>query len=308
MHSTGRAVSCAMLGMALACILGVMSASSGTALAVPDEREHTCIAEAGAAAQQRDAARSGHGQDTGRAPVKAPSPVLASSPPVARLDEKLGAVIPAGILLRDEEGKPVDIRLLMDAPVLLAPALYHERGSDASILDGIVNMLPQLGLAAGKEYRVFAVSLDEANTPEQAARTKSQYVAKLGDGFPADAWRFLTGDSATIARLMDVIGVRYARQGDDFASPVVLVVVSSGGQVTRYLYGNTPASFDISMALAEAGQGSGKLSLRSALSRLYVYDPEKRRYTLDYMMLAGIALLVCAAAVVVVLVRDARRK
>ncbi|WP_243838384.1 SCO family protein [Nitratidesulfovibrio liaohensis] len=274
-----------------------------------------------------DAPHQGHGAaDTGQPPAEHVHPVpppttgklgqpgqaTATDPsaqtPLAGVDERLGEIIPEGILLRDESGKPIDPRTLMDVPVIIAPIYYSCPTVCNMLQSSLARVLPQMSLQAGKEYRVLSVSFDETDTPQLATRKKQNYFAAMNFAYPEDGWRFLSGDLASINRFMEAIGFRFTRQGRDFIHPVVLVVTAPGGKVVRYLYGQNFMPFDLTMAVTEASHGTIGLSVKRVLSYCFTYDPEGRRYVFDFMRIAGAIILFGAAVLLFVLVRGGPRR
>ncbi|SBV92418.1 conserved exported hypothetical protein [uncultured delta proteobacterium] len=226
----------------------------------------------------------------------------------ARVDEKGGAVIPEGILFKDENGKEVDIRSLMNVPVVIAPVYYSCPGTCHLLLSALARILPQVGLEPVKDYRVVSVSFDDTDTPELAAQRKRNFMAATDFTYPADGWVFLSGSKESVSRLMDAIGFRYKRLGRDFIHPTVLVVTAPGGTVSRYLYGQSFMPFDITMSLNEAAKGHVGLSLKRALAYCFTYDAENRRYVFDFMRLAGGIILFGAAVLLFVLLWGGRKK
>lgn len=228
--------------------------------------------------------------------------------PLAGVDERLGDIIPEGILLRDESGSPIDPRTLMDVPVIIAPIYYSCPTVCNMLQSSLARVLPQVSLQPGKDYRVLSVSFDETDTPQLAARKKQNYFAAMNFAYPEEGWRFLSGDLASINRFMDAIGFRFTRQGRDFIHPVVLVVTAPGGKVVRYLYGQNFMPFDLTMAVTEASHGTIGLSVKRVLSYCFTYDPEGRRYVFDFMRIAGLIILFGAAVLLFVLVRGGPRR
>lgn len=245
-------------------------------------------------------------------PDSAPSSLLQGATPegtpVAGVDEKLGTIIPEGIMLRDEAGNLVDARSLMTVPTLVAPVYYSCPTVCNMLQSSIARVLPALNMKAGTEYRVLSVSFDELDTPALAAHKKKNYLAAVGGGYPPEGWRFLTADLDNVQRFMDAIGFRFTRQGRDFVHPVVLVTVSPEGRITRYLYGNGFLPFDVTMALHEAAEEKVGLSLRRAVSYCFTYDPKGRKYVFDVMKVAGVVILFGAGVLLFVLLRGGRRR
>lgn len=296
-------------------------------VAMPADHGGHAMPTAAANASGEAASHQGHGSDAAtQAPAEhvhpvpppttgklgQPGPASATDPsaqtPLAGVDERLGDIIPEGILLRDETGKPIDPRSLMDVPVIIAPIYYSCPTVCNMLQSSLARVLPQVSLQAGKEYRVLSVSFDETDTPQLAARKKQNYFAAMNFAYPEDGWRFLSGDLASVNRFMDAIGFRFTRQGRDFIHPVVLVVTAPGGKVVRYLYGQNFMPFDLTMAVTEASHGTIGLSVKRVLSYCFTYDPEGRRYVFDFMRIAGMIILFGAAVLLFVLVRGGPRR
>lgn len=302
---------------------GVAQAPSGTADHGTHGASLTSVSATGGAAQagapaaagaMQDETHGDHGATT--APGKdllAPAdashshPVAGAASP-AGVDEKLGAVIPQGIMFRDEAGNAIDVRSLMDVPTLIAPVYFSCPTVCNMLQSSIARVLPGVSLVPGKDYRVLSVSFDDLDTPALAASKKRNYLAAVGNDFPQDGWRFLTADIKELNRLMDAIGFRFTRQGRDFIHPVVLVAVAPGGKVVRYLYGNSFMPFDVTMALSEAAEGKVGLSVKRVLSYCFTYDPQGRKYVFDFVRIAGAVILFGAGVLFFVLIRGGRKQ
>ncbi len=231
----------------------------------------------------------------------------AKDSPVASVDEKLGEIIPEGIMFRDESGNMVDIRSLMDRPTLIAP-VYFTCPSVCNILQSsVARILPQMSMTPIKEYRVLSVSFDETDTPELAARRKNNYLSAMHNDFPPEGWRFLTGSKESVDLFMGSIGYHFTRTGKDFVHPIVVVIASPEGKIVRYLYGNDFLPFDTAMALTEAAQGKVGLSLKRIVSYCFAYDPQGKRYVLDVMRIAGFVVLFGVAVLFLILTRGPRK-
>jgi protein SCO1/2 len=215
------------------------------------------------------------------------------------VDERLGAQADLDVTLLSEDGRPVRLADLVDMPTILAPVYYSCPNECNVLLGTLATVLPQVGLRPGVDYRVLAVSFDELDTPQAAARRKAGFFNTIprlkGGEFPPDAWRFLTGSPAEVRRLMDSVGYHYVRVGDAFRHTIALVALSPTGKITRYLYGIRPLAFDIAMAATEAAEGKTGLSVKRAVALCYTYDPQGRRYVFDFMKVAGAGVLAAIA-------------
>ncbi len=209
------------------------------------------------------------------------------------LDEKLGAVIPADIVLRDESGKAVNLRDLADRPTIVAPVYLHCMHVCPMLLNGLAEVLGQMELMKpGRDFRVVTLSFDDRDTPAFAADKKRNYLKSIGKPFPAEDWTFLTGDSANIRKFTDSIGFKFQRDGEhDFSHPVILVVLAPGGKVVRYLYGTTFLPFSVTMALTEASRGEVGSPTRRVLEYCFSYDPQKNSYVFNILKVTGTAMV-----------------
>jgi protein SCO1/2 len=158
----------------------------------------------------------------------------------------------------------------------------------------LAGVIGKLSSEPGKEYQVLAFSFDETEQPNLALEKKKSYLKMIEKPFPDDAWRFLTGDQENIHQLTDAIGFHFKRQGQDFLHPVSLVILSSEGKITRYIYGTELLPFDLKMALLEASEGRVGPTLSKVLKFCFSYDPQGRKYVFNTLKVTGIVTLLFA--------------
>jgi protein SCO1/2 len=204
----------------------------------------------------------------------------------SKVDEKLGAALPKGLVFTDETGKPFKLDdYLRDKPVLLTLNYYECPMLCPIILGNLAGTMDKMsGLTPGKDFKLLTVSINSEGSLKNASdRADETYkmVARFGD--PRPWWPFLLGSEPTIRALTDAVGFPYKKLGkDNFAHPSVLVVLSPGGKVSRYLYGIDYAPRDLRLALTEASKG--KIGASAALNRLFLfcyhYDPVGKKYQL----------------------------
>jgi protein SCO1/2 len=226
------------------------------------------------------------------------------------LDEKLGVVIPADITLKDENGRPVNMRDLVDRPTIVAPVYLHCSHVCPMLLTNLAEALGKLDLVRpGKDFRVVALSFNEQEGPEVAREKKPNFVAAVGRPFPADAWPFLTGDNRNIRKFTDAVGFKFQRDGEDFSHPIALIVLAPGGKVVRYLEGMTFLPFEITMAVTEAAAGKIGSPAGRVLSYCFSYDPLKKSYVFNILKVVGTVMIVTLISFFVFLmVTDPRKK
>ena len=225
------------------------------------------------------------------------------------LDEKLGAVIPADITLRDENGRPVNLRDLVDRPTIIAPVYLHCSHVCPLLLTNLAEALGKLDLVRpGKDFRVVALSFDEQEGPEVAREKKPNFVAAVGRPFPVDAWPFLTGDNGNIRKFTDAVGFKFQRDGEDFSHPIALIVLAPGGKVVRYLEGMTFLPFEITMAVTEAAAGKIGSPAGRVLSYCFSYDPLKKSYVFNILKVVGTVMVLTVVSFFIYLMVTTKKK
>lgn len=273
-------ISIAFIGLSICTSLGY--ASSGYAASSDGLREKPILS---ADEQARDAAVnavSDPNQDIG-------------------INEKLGDTIPLDLLFKDETGAPVRLRDLVSRPTIFVLVYYECPGICSPLLGSIVKLIDKLGTLGsevGDEFNVVAISFDETNTSELAKQKKDNYLKSLTKPIPETAWRFLTGDLASIQAFTRSVGFSFKREGNDFIHTASLIMVSPSGKIVRYLYGSNYASskpenalrflpFDVKLALVEASENRVGRSVGRILRYCFSYDPAGRKYVLNITQIAG---------------------
>ena len=222
------------------------------------------------------------------------------------IDEKTGQTIPSDITLYDENGAEVRLGDLLGRPVILNFVYYTCDRICPQMLAGLAQVLPQLSLVPGKQFRVLTVSFDETDTPEIAHSKKNNYMMAIDRPFPENAWRFLTGRKASIDRLTEATGFKYRRDSHGFIHPVVLVILSPQGKITRYMqvtkyqYGQaypiTFSPFDLDVALTEAAQGKTITGVQKAILYCFAHEPTGLGKFFGILSIVGVITLVIMAA------------
>ena len=109
------------------------------------------------------------------------------------IEEKTGQYLPLDLEFVDEEGQPIRLREIVDRPTIFLPIYFYCPNICSKNLANLAIALSSLSLDPGKDYRAIALSFNEAESFEDAARAKKNYLKIVGDDFPSDGWRFLTG-------------------------------------------------------------------------------------------------------------------
>lgn len=232
----------------------------------------------------------------------------AAQEPSARIDERLGSKIPLDIDFRDESGAVVRLVDLINGPTIILPVYYSCSNVCAYQQGRMAGTLQVLERTPVSDYRVISISFDETDSPESAARSKRTYLTAMRKPFPAEGWRFLTGDAASIRRFTEAVGYRFQRQGKDFIHPVASVVISADGTIIRYLYGIAVLPKDLALAIAEAKSGVAGASVRKMLEYCFTFDPVGKTYVFNLLRVSATVVILCAGSFLLYLVLSGKKR
>jgi protein SCO1/2 len=224
------------------------------------------------------------------------------------IDEKLGGQIPLDLSFMDENGKPVSLKQLFTKPTILTLVYFRCPGICSPLLGGVASMVEKLDMEIGRDYNIVTVSFDPREDYIMASEKKENYLDNMKKKISGEGWHFLTGDSMTIARLTDAVGFRYKRQGNDYAHSAVITILSSDGKIARYLYGIDFLPLDVKLALTEAAEGKSGPTINKFLKLCYSYDPEGRKYVLNFTRIAGGVTLLAIIGFVLLLTLKKNKK
>ena len=223
------------------------------------------------------------------------------------IDEKLGKQVALDVVLKDENANDLTLGQLVDKPTILIFNYYSCPSICPVLLNSVVEVVNQIQLEPGRDFRLISVSFDPADTPEQARQKKANYLNMLKRQFSPDAWHFLTGSAENTKAVADSTGFNYRKQGDMYVHPGAIIVLTPKGIISRYLYGTTFLTADVAMAIREAAGGKVRPTISRVLSFCYAYDPEGRTYVFSITRFVGAAILVLAVVFVLFILRGKRK-
>ena len=243
--------------------------------------------------------------------VEPPRPQAAETPSAAGIDEKLGEFVPGELVFLNEFGDSLQLGKIVDRPTIVTLVYYNCPSICRPLLNEVSDMLGkllELKMKPGEDYQVVTISFDEHDSPDGSARLKKEYINLLPEGFPSEAWTFLTADAETIKKFTDSVGFGFQRAGDDFAHPTTLVMLSPKGKITRYLYGAEYLPLDLKMAIYEASGGQVGPTIARMLKFCFSYDPEGRKYVLNLTRVVGTGMILSLMGFAVFLGAAGRRR
>ncbi|RMH04806.1 MAG: SCO family protein [Planctomycetota bacterium] len=244
----------------------------------------------------------------------APAQAPAALPPGASIgiDEHLGDRLPLDLEFRRHDGAACRLGDFFggDRPVLLTlnysncPQLCSEQ------LRGLVESLRAIDRDPSRDFRLLTVSIDPAETPEQAAASRARYLADYGR--PGADWDFLTGAEEAIAALAEAVGFRYSfvPTTGEYAHVACAFLLTPDGRVARYLYGVRYDPRTLELSLAETAAGELRSTADKILLYCFQYDPSKGGYTLAVLNLVkvfGLLVVVVLGGFLLRLFRQERR-
>lgn len=217
------------------------------------------------------------------------------------IDEKLGEQVPLDLSFLDENGSPVTLKELINKPTILTLVYYSCPGICSPLLNGVSSMVDRLDMEMGKDYNIVTISFNPREDYMMASEKKSNYIDHMKKRIPEQSWHFLTGDSASIAKITDAVGFRYKRDGENYIHSAVITILSPNGKIARYLYGVDFLPLDVKLALTEASEGKTGPTINKFLKLCFSYDPAGRKYVLNITRIAGAASLLAIIGFILVL-------
>jgi protein SCO1 len=224
------------------------------------------------------------------------------------IDEKLGMQVAMDIVLKDENGNDITLRRLVDKPTILMFNYFRCPGICPVLINSMVEVVNQIQMEPGKDFRLIAVSFDPTDTPELAREKKANYLNQLRRQFSPDTWHFLTGSAENTKAVADSAGFNYRKQEDMYVHPGAIMALTPDGIISRYLYGTNYLTADVAMAIREAAGGKIRPTISKVLSFCYTYDPEGRKYVFSVTRVVGAATLAFAVVFVGFVLRGKTRK
>jgi protein SCO1/2 len=221
-----------------------------------------------------------------------------------------GASLPLNTVLRDETGRDIALREMFDGrPVILDLGYYHCPSLCDVARADLIQALETSGLNADKDYGIVALSIDPAETHQDAADAKAENLARM-PGASGREWHYLTGTETAIASVESAVGfrARYDPALRQFLHPAGLVVVTSRGVVSGYLLGVGYSGGDMRAAIVKARDGGIARDVLPVLLLCFHYDAATGRYTLAIeKVLRLLAALTVATLAGLLLIAHRRR-
>jgi len=234
--------------------------------------------------------------------------------------EKLGGKIPLNAIFIESNGKEVRLGDLITKPTVIDLAYYKCNGICTPIMTEVADVVNRVDLVPGKDYSLITVSFNPDELPKDAASKKVQIMNLLKSNVPNSAWKFLTGDSASISELTKAVGFNYDFKNGVYIHTGMLVFVSKEGKICRYIIPGDadsgigagdlrilPMSFKIAIVEASKNEAIPVINNESE----YCFDgkhPKDESMVYDWFKISGAGILVMVAALFIFIVLKPKKK
>jgi len=219
------------------------------------------------------------------------------------LNERTGQSIPLDAVFYDEQGNMTTLKQLVNRPVVLSLVYYSCDRICPQLLGATAAITGVLKYVPGKDYSLITISFDPADTPKTARDAKRNYINFLGPSFPEGSWKFLTGTSDNIKRVLDAAGFRIRKENiHGFSHPAALVVLSPKGKIVRYVYPVSDTNFslphplafqpfDLTLAISDAAKEKTGFSVQRALAYCFPHMPKGQETFFNILKISGAVIV-----------------
>lgn len=223
--------------------------------------------------------------------------------------QNLNQQIPPELAFTDDLGRPVHLAdYFGKRPLILNLVYYNCPMLCGEVLSGLERSMRMMKFDVGKEFDVITVSFDPQETPEMAAKKKSEFLKRYTRAGAEQGWHFLVGKPDAINALTQVAGFdyQYDEKTRQFAHATAIMILTPQGKIAQYYYGVEYPPKDLRLGLVEAGEGKIGNVVDQMLLYCYHYDPEQGKYSatiLRVLRLAGVATMLFLGTLIVVMIR-----
>ena len=232
------------------------------------------------------------------------------------IQEKLSEQIDLSLEFTNDQGLPVTLGQYFDntRPVIFSMVYYNCPSLCNFHLNGLTKALKKLDLSVGNDIQLVALSMDHRETPSVSGPKKQSYLEEYGRNGADRGWHFLTGSEENIEKITKQIGFgfKWLPEQQEFAHASAAIVMTPGGQISRYLHGVEFVPNTLKLALLEASKGKIGSVVDQVLMFCFRFDPRKNKYTLyayNIMRLGGtLTVIVMAIFLGPIWLRERRKK
>ena len=224
------------------------------------------------------------------------------------VEEKPGSLVPLDVPFATENGDTVQLGRLITAPTILSILYYRCPNACNMLLVSIATVLRSYADNPKTAPNVISISVDEHETPQDAAKAKEIAFSAIQKPYPADRWHFLTGSDESIDKVADAVGFHFVKKGDEFDHPLCIIILSPKGKVVRYILGTDYLPADLAMSLLEASSGSVQPTIARVLRACFSYDPKSHRLVFNMMRVSATVIITLLAIFITYLIVSGKKR
>jgi protein SCO1 len=225
------------------------------------------------------------------------------------IEQRLNEQIPPQLVFRDEAGKTIRLADYFGRkPMILSLVYYQCPMLCGEVLSGLESALRVMKFDVGTEFDVLTISFDPRETPEMAAKKKSEFLKRYGRPGADQGWHFLTGPKESIDTLTKAVGFQYEYidKTGQFAHATAIMVVTPSGRISQYYYGVEFAPKDLRLGLIQASGNKIGTVVDQVVLYCYHYDPATGKYGAAIsriLQLAAAATIIIMGVFLTVMIR-----
>ena len=193
-----------------------------------------------------------------------------------------GATIPLSAVLHDESGLKLPLSAAFAGrPVILDLGYFHCPTLCGIVRADLLAALTASGLVGGVNYQLISLSIDPAETADDAAAAKAADLAQAPSTTGA-GWHYVIGTAADVAAIAQAVGFRFRYDPvfKQYLHPTGIVVLTKDGVISSYVQGVGYSGGDLRAAVLRAGTGGIAQASLPILLLCFHFDSTTGRYTL----------------------------
>ncbi len=170
-----------------------------------------------------------------------------------KIEQKLGAQVPAEATFRDEMGKQIRFASLVGKrPIVLLPIFFQCRGVCGKEMDNLLKTVAKMeapgkdpdgkelpAWRVGRDFDVVLLSINPRETPELAMNKKVSLLKVMKGDTNQEGYHFLTGNMEEIRKVTNAVGFGFDYDEKDgrINHPSGLMILTASGKVSQYVLG-----------------------------------------------------------------------
>ena len=215
------------------------------------------------------------------------------------ITEKLGDSIDLTVPVTFDDGTtaPISKAFEGDLPVVFSLVYYSCPSLCNHLLNGLMTSFKQIGLTAGKDFKVVMLSMDHRESSDVASLKKDSYLEEYGKKGVEKGWYFLTASEKNIKKISDPVGFKFKWDDEqkEYAHAAAAIMLTSNRKISRYMHGVGFEPSTLKMSIVEAGKGQVGTVLDQLVSYCFKFNPKLNKYTMqayNTMQIGGVITII----------------